>query len=241
MTDKNSNNDEEEYKFSSDVDTSNMYGSMEDAAAKQQAERARQMKKIIAVVAIILIIFFLYKISGLFATKPTVAATPQVKTQVPQLNLQPVQNMPSVTAAEKLEPVMPASSKLQTDVDQLKEAVTNLQATISTTNETLQNVANKMEQQSSLLERQVQLLAEMRAPKKPVVIQGRKKRRMVNYFIEAMIPGRAWLKSQSGETLTVRIGDSIRGYEGEIAQIDSHEGVVLLTSGESITYRSDDR
>lgn len=52
----------------------------------------------------------------------------------------------------------------------------------------------------------------------------------VAYTVQAIIPGRAWLKSDSGETVTVAEGDILKGY-GRITKIDPYDGVVEIDTG----------
>ncbi|SRR5579883_191045 len=53
--------------------------------------------------------------------------------------------------------------------------------------------------------------------------------RMV-YTVQAIIPGRAWLKSDSGETVTVAEGDLLKDY-GRIIKIDPYDGIVNIDTG----------
>jgi intracellular multiplication protein IcmG len=50
------------------------------------------------------------------------------------------------------------------------------------------------------------------------------------YTVQAIIPGRAWLKSEGGETVTVAEGDTLKGY-GRIMKIDPYDGIVELDVG----------
>lgn len=52
----------------------------------------------------------------------------------------------------------------------------------------------------------------------------------VPYNVQAIIPGRAWLKSDNGETITVAEGDTIRNL-GRITKIDPYDGVVEINTG----------
>lgn len=52
----------------------------------------------------------------------------------------------------------------------------------------------------------------------------------IKYVVQAIIPGRAWLKSDSGETVTVAEGDLLKGY-GRITKIDPYDGVVNIDTG----------
>ena len=50
------------------------------------------------------------------------------------------------------------------------------------------------------------------------------------YVVHAIIPGRAWLKSASGQIITVTEGDSMDNY-GKVIVIDAGNGAVLTSSG----------
>jgi intracellular multiplication protein IcmG len=52
----------------------------------------------------------------------------------------------------------------------------------------------------------------------------------IAYNVQAIIPGRAWLKSDSGETLTVAEGDVIKGI-GRVTKIDPYDGIVEINTG----------
>ncbi len=53
------------------------------------------------------------------------------------------------------------------------------------------------------------------------------------YSVQAIIPGRAWLKSDSGETVTVAEGDILRDY-GRVTKIDPYDGVVDIDTGSKV-------
>lgn len=60
----------------------------------------------------------------------------------------------------------------------------------------------------------------------------------VPYSVQAIIPGRAWLRSDNGETVTVAEGDVIRNL-GRVIKINPYDGVVEISSGNrtiSLTY-----
>jgi len=52
----------------------------------------------------------------------------------------------------------------------------------------------------------------------------------IGYSVQAIIPGRAWLKSESGDTVTVAEGDILRNY-GRITKIDPYDGIVEIDTG----------
>jgi intracellular multiplication protein IcmG len=55
------------------------------------------------------------------------------------------------------------------------------------------------------------------------------------YFVEAVIPGRAWLRAYDGSALTVTVGEIVPGY-GKVTSINSYSGVVSTSSGNEIHY-----
>jgi len=59
----------------------------------------------------------------------------------------------------------------------------------------------------------------------------------ISYTVQAIIPGRAWLKSDSGDTVTVAEGDMLKDY-GRIAKIDPYDGIVDIDTGSKIVSLS---
>ena len=55
------------------------------------------------------------------------------------------------------------------------------------------------------------------------------------YYIQAVIPGRAWLIATNGSTLTVREGSTIPGY-GIVRKIDPNLGKVFMSTGKVIRF-----
>lgn len=56
-----------------------------------------------------------------------------------------------------------------------------------------------------------------------------------SYYVEAVVPGRAWLEGPDGDTITVAVGDSLPNL-GVISKIDPYTGDVTTSSGEVIKY-----
>ena len=64
-------------------------------------------------------------------------------------------------------------------------------------------------------------------PPKPVIPVPEVK---VAFSVQAIIPGRAWLRSDSGEAVTVAEGDTIKDL-GRVTKIDPYDGVVEVNTG----------
>lgn len=61
---------------------------------------------------------------------------------------------------------------------------------------------------------------------------------VVGYYIQAIIPGRAWLKDSNGKIFTVANGDDIPGY-GRVISIEPKQGMVRTDQGKVIEYGID--
>jgi hypothetical protein len=55
----------------------------------------------------------------------------------------------------------------------------------------------------------------------------------IAYNVQAIIPGRAWLKSDNGETVTVAEGDLLKGV-GRVSKIDPYDGIVEISNGSKV-------
>lgn len=56
-----------------------------------------------------------------------------------------------------------------------------------------------------------------------------------SYLVQAIIPGRAWLKANNGQIITVGLGDAIPGF-GKVVLIDPQNGIVQTDAGLIINY-----
>ena len=55
----------------------------------------------------------------------------------------------------------------------------------------------------------------------------------VPYSVQAIIPGRAWLRADNGDAVTVAEGDMIKGL-GRVVKIDPYDGVVEVSMGNKV-------
>ncbi|MBI5448091.1 MAG: hypothetical protein HY939_05125 [Gammaproteobacteria bacterium] len=63
-------------------------------------------------------------------------------------------------------------------------------------------------------------------------------RKKVAYYIQALVPGRAWLAASDETVLTVKEGDNIPGY-GVVTVIDPTQSVIMTSSGETIAFKNE--
>lgn len=156
------------------------------------------------------------------APEPQAAVTPQAEQKLSALELNQQNTRSEVEAV---------SNQLNT----MNGNVTSLAAQVGQLNQLISELQSKIEQQSV----EVNQLIEKSKPK-PVRHHVQKNRTPAKkYFIQAIIPGRAWLVASNGSTLTVREGSVIPGL-GTVRIIDPNQGRVTLSSGQVIRFSQED-
>ncbi|KTD13336.1 type IVB secretion system protein IcmG/DotF [Legionella jamestowniensis] len=176
---------------------------------------------------------------------------PQVQTVTPSELPPPVETTPPVTQptptvdtteiTQRLSALEVNQQNLRSEMDSLNSQLatinTNLNALatkIAQLNQTLTVIVTRVEEQS----KEISVLT-IRTKPKPVRKVVIKAPPPPSYFIQAIIPGRAWLIAQNGSTITVREGTQVAGY-GVIKLIDSRQGRVLTSSGRVIRFSQQD-
>lgn len=141
-------------------------------------------------------------------------------------------------------------SALKQDQARLDNEVTAIRSQLNTVSQQVIDISSKMEDikqtmlvLSERLERQSQQMARINTvnrtsvrraesnvprPAKPVVEK-------TVFYIQAVIPGRAWLKSNDGKTITVSRGTMVPGY-GAVRTINPKLGRVYTSSGRIIRF-----
>lgn len=200
-----------------------------------------------------------YKVvGGLFSGKssaPQVATKPEpvAKTSQPiqaVIAPQPIQpSAPQVVQVEspalkqQVESIVTNQQNVQTQITSMSEQVgnvnnnvTNLASQLNQLNQIITDLTNQLNKQSE----EINILMQRTKPK-PIrrVTRPQHVSETNIYYINAVIPGRAWLIGTNGSTLTVREGTKIVGY-GVVKLIDPMEGRVLTSSGRIIRFSQDD-
>ncbi|MBN9230718.1 MAG: type IV secretion protein IcmG [Legionella sp. 40-6] len=223
--------------------------------------RARIIRNAMIAIGLVLLAMILYAFffSGKSSTENT-ATIPAAPTQSEIASTPPVQQVQPISTPvvntnvaapvvedsglrQKVDSIQMNQQNVQSQVSVINEQignvntnVNNLAQQIAKLNETLVNLGNQMNQQSQ----ELSTLIERTRPK--VVHRPLPPKRYLRpnvYFINAVIPGRAWLIGTNGSTLTVREGTKVPGY-GVIKLIDSMEGRILTSSGRVIRFSQED-
>ena len=138
--------------------------------------------------------------------------------------------VPDATSSEidRLNDVLVAQ---QQTMDQMQTSINALQQTVNGFNGTLSDISQKVTDGLTKIA--------TKAPVRPKVqsLQMAEPARPI-YTIRALVPGRAWLQSNDGQSITVINGDQVPGY-GAVQDIDLNAGQVILSDGTVVGYNYD--
>lgn len=225
-----------------------------DSTRNQFSDKKDVKRNALIAVGLIVFAMVMYKLVGYMFSSKTEPVKPEIA-PITQVTPQPVQTITPVPA-QQVQPVVTADpglskkvsaieiaqqsirsevSSLSDQVNTVNASINNLNAQITTLSQTVNNLANQVARQSD----EISILMSRTRPKqiKPVARQVRVQ--PIVYYIQAVIPGRAWLIGTNGSTLTVRDGTKIPGY-GVVKLIDSIQGRILTSSGQVIRFSQDD-
>lgn len=231
----------------------------------QTSEKKDIRRNAVIAVGLIVFIMIMYKIIGsMFFTgksspvtpKPSIPPLTQTDSQpvqtpvTPVQQVQPVQQTSSDAAIESNQNLQKKVSDIELSQQGIKSDVNTVSNQVNTVNENVTNLntqITKLDQIISTLSNQVtrqseeiaQLMARAQPKQVKRIAPVANVRPRVRYFIQAIIPGRAWLIASNGSTLTIREGTRLNGY-GVVKLIDSLQGRVLMSSGQVIRFSQED-
>ncbi len=133
-------------------------------------------------------------------------------------------NVLQIEYAQRMTDYENQSTATQAKLRELNTRVANIEASLNQITQLLQGGTNKSIQVSPSASSSGLPAAKSADPKQ-------------SYTVQAIIPGRAWLKSDTGDTVTVAEGDVLRDY-GRIAKIDPYDGVVEIDTGSKVVSLS---
>lgn len=228
-----------------------------------RTSRSPVMRNALIVVAVVILAMLAYHFLGdrwfnfnaKNETKPiparAIAAVPKpIPTPTPVLSVTPP--VPEVTS-----PTPPAAvnaeitrklTALEYSQQNMGSEVVSVNNQLNGINTNVNELATKMTQLSQIISAltakvdaqsmEIEKLTVLARPKKVHVV-----RKILpaspHYYIQAVIPGRAWLIASNGATLTVREGSVVKGY-GVIKLIDPLQGRILTSSGQVIKFSQED-
>jgi intracellular multiplication protein IcmG len=226
------------------------------------------LRNAIIAVGCLLLLFLIYKVISSFTSKsaslqtvtaPTGTEAPVAAFQppAPESFQPPASSTPSLPSTSVITEPAPKANQIEAKLSSITNTQQNMQSQVTSMNNQLTGVSNNV---NTLMEKMVELnrtIEKLNAqvdtqyrvieqitirmqPKKPKQMPANLNNTpMFKYYLQAVIPGRAWLIATNGTTLTVREGTIIQGY-GVVKLIDPTQGRVLTSSGKEIRFSQDD-
>ncbi|EKE01386.1 MAG: IcmG protein [uncultured bacterium] len=225
-------------------------GSLEEIPASGFSIKNINWRRLVPPVVVILAILLVYgfiSFSGAKKTRQaaqkTIAA--QEASNMQQTSIQtpaPIIAQPSpslsgdqieqiqATVQQKISELGQLVSDDRDQVSKLREAIVKTQQDISDINQNVSQMMVAMQQALDDIQRlKTPKTKPQKKPYKPVAI----------YHVRAIVPGRVWLESTDGKSVTLRVGDSLEGY-GKVEVISPRQGLVIMSNGSYIQYGVND-
>lgn len=259
------NDSDDEYQLNDPdaltLESDNSFDVKPDDSTHKTGHETLDIKRIIRhgliVIGVIFLLLFLYKIVGTFLSNKQeknsqIDITPIPTLMVPEKNVQtkslPIIQQPKITnsddkqfsSLERQQQTMGIQvTEMNTQLGSLSSTMSEMTAKIAALNQMIVALNEKIDTQSA------ELISMQKKKIEPVRSRDFKQHvkvpsiPVVRYYLQAVIPGRAWLVAENGTTLTVREGSSLAGY-GFIRSIDPKQGHVLTSSGKVIKFSQAD-
>ena len=122
--------------------------------------------------------------------------------------------------------------KINSNIGSLRDSIESLTSKIGSLKVTIIGLSERLVSQQTQLDN-------LKPTAKKEVVKKTVKPKLVTYHIKALIPGRGWLMSSKGETVTVIKGTALRGI-GRVVSIDARHGKVTMSSGIVIQFTVSD-
>ncbi len=209
-------------------------------------------RNIVIAIVVIVAVFCLYKIVDvIFApgdprSHKTTAQVPHAQMPAPiqqtsfekSMQRTNAESIATASVANRLNTVEQQLTAEKTDLTQLTSQINDLQSNIGNINTKLNDLTSAVQMMAGEMTRQQAALAAKEAAKRKAASAAKLAPKPV-YYVKALVPGRAWLASQNGETITVSLGNDLPGY-GRVEAIDPAQGTLTTDSGAIIGYSSGD-
>lgn len=132
-----------------------------------------------------------------------------------------IMNLLQTVYAQKMADYETQNNVTQEKIAELTKRVTNIEASLNQLAQLLQGEVNKAVAATASTSGEGSVA-------KPTEFNPK-----ITYTVQAIIPGRAWLKSDAGDTVTVAEGDILKDY-GRVAKINPYDGVVEIDTGSKV-------
>ncbi len=214
------------------------------------------IKKGLIALGAFIVVLLIYKVfASFFSSKPTTKkitpAASVVKTQKASKTPLPIQtqSMPVTTTTSddgKLSALKREQSRIENELSSIRtqmstitQNMSDMSTKMADVKQTMLVLNERLEQQSNQMGRLQSMNRAKRASASKPPARRAPAVAKPTYSIQAIIPGRAWLMSSQGKTLTVSRGSVVPGY-GTVRLINSKVGRVFTSSGRVIQFSQAD-
>lgn len=129
---------------------------------------------------------------------------------------------------ERMERIESDMQKLMKRMSDINNNIAGLQNSMSQMNDTLGQYSAEIAKVSKVQQQKQEKIQAQKT--KQVQTQRKQQQSAPTMSVHAIIPGRAWLRSDDGQIITITEGDNVDRY-GKVLRIDANEGVVVTSSG----------
>lgn len=214
------------------------------------ANRNIRRNALIAIGVILLAVFFYKLIWPLF----TVKKTPQEINPPPIIAPMPTQPPPQPTVTptpipaltpqvdQKLSALEMGQQTVRSEVEAVNNQLNGISSSVSDLTSKITQLNQIISTLTIKVDQQAEEIAKLTVKPRPKPVRRAIRKSPAPgapYYIQAVIPGRAWLITPNGSTLTVREGSQIPGY-GVVKLIDPNQGRVIMSSGQVIRFSQQD-
>lgn len=239
---------EEEY-HSSDTETPSVFAASATNASPGKSSVFERLKRknILIALGVIIVIFVVYKIIDVAFT-PSTSRT-RISAPAQQMVMTPISNAPTAQVSQQPIAAAPVDNRLnaleqqgnnnQAGIDKLNTEMADVQNTLAAMNAKLTDLTTAMQAVTAQYAEQQERLKMQEAAKHAKVSRRHWAVRPI-YYVRALVPGRAWLSTKNGGTVTVGLGGNLPGY-GIVQVIDTNQGTVTTSTGAIIGYNPGDR
>jgi intracellular multiplication protein IcmG len=249
--------DDDEYHLEDDhFDDENHPSFDEEPPKKKKSWRDFIGKRVIVILGIIVAIIIVYKFLAVknAATQQADLGLDQQDTNAAQISAVPSaptgQNQGAQSAAiqAQVQSLSEQNAKdttqiqsVQADVARLNDTMNQLQLSLNTLNQSLASLSTDVTTIKTSPDNKVVSCGcgACGCGAKEAPVKHRHVRRYygpgIVYHLKAVVPGRAWIQSNTGMLTTVKVGDSLSGY-GVVKAINATQGWVGTSSGRIIQY-----
>jgi intracellular multiplication protein IcmG len=201
-----------------------------------------KIKRVLIIVGVIVVAFVVYKIATVSIGKAEKSEVSMTAAPALEKANVPASSNDQLTQLTQMHGIVKSHLERITDQNEsLNGAVAQLGLTTSSMNTTLSNITenlSKMNENIQSINRRLMDLQKLETVQQSELDKEkteRLRREKVTYQVQALVPGRAWLKGTDGSTLTVSRGDNLPNY-GTVDRVDVGQGLVVTSSGRILRY-----